>query len=102
MLLDSITHAKDDIALRALVEARTEAEQLLTTTEKFIQKNTALLSKEEMITTAAAMQALQLAITMEDKDLVHTKIEELNNISRPYAERIMDEAIAVAMKGRTV
>lgn len=102
MLLDSITHAKDDIALRALVEARTEAEQLLTTTEKFIQKNTALLSKEEMITTAAAMQALQLAITMEDKDLIHTKIEELNNISRPYAERIMDEAIAVAMKGRTV
>jgi len=102
MLLDSITHAKDDIALRALVEARTEGEQLLSTTEKFIQKNTALLSKEELMTTAAAMQALQLAITMEDKDLIHVKIEELNNISRPYAERIMDEAIAVAMKGRTV
>ena len=102
MLMDSITHAKDDIALRALVEARTEGEQLLSTTEKFIQKNTALLSKEEMSTTAAAMQALQLAITMEVKDLIHTKIEELNNISRPYAERIMDEAIAVAMKGRSV
>ncbi len=102
MLLDSITHAKDDIALRALVEARTEGEQLLSTTEKFIQKNTALLGKEEMMTTAAAMQALQLAITMEDKDLIHAKIEELNNISRPYAERIMDQAIAVAMKGRAV
>lgn len=102
MLLDSITHAKDDIALRALVEARTEGEQLLSTTEKFIQKNTAHLSKEEMMTTAAAMQALQLAITMEDKDLIHTKIEELNDISRPYAERIMDAAIAVAMKGRAV
>jgi molecular chaperone HscA len=102
MLMDSITHAKDDIALRALVEARTEGEQLLSTTEKFIQKNTALLSKEEMMTTATAMQSLQLAITMEDKDLIHTKIEEPNNISRPYAERIMDNAIAVAMKGRAV
>ncbi|MES2849042.1 MAG: Fe-S protein assembly chaperone HscA [Bacteroidota bacterium] len=102
MLLDSITYAKDDIALRALVEARTEGEQLLATTEKFIQKNTTYLSKEELMNTAAAMQALQLALTMEDKDLIHTKIEELNDISRPYAERIMDEAIAVAMKGKTV
>lgn len=38
MLLESITHAKDDIATRALVEAITEAQQLLDTTEKFIQK----------------------------------------------------------------
>lgn len=102
MLLDSITHAKDDIAIRALVEARTEAEQLLSITEKFIQKNTPYLTKEELVNTAAAMQALQLATTMEDKDLIHTKIEELNNISRPYAERVMDEAIAVAMKGKSI
>ena len=102
MLMDSITHAKEDIATRALVEARTEAEQLLNTTEKFITKNAAHLSKEELMQTAAAMQALQLASTMEDKDLIQNKIEELNNISRPYAERIMDEAVAIAMKGRTV
>lgn len=102
MLLDSITHAKEDIATRALVEARTEAEQLLGTTEKFIQKNAAMLTKQELMETAAAMQALQLSVTMEDKDLIQTKIEELNNISRPYAERIMDEAVASAMKGRAV
>jgi len=102
MLLDSITHAKEDIALRALVEARTEGEQLLATTEKFIQKNSQFLTQEEIMQTAAAMQSLQLAVTMEDKDLIHAKIEELNNISRPYAERVMDEAIAVAMKGRSV
>jgi molecular chaperone HscA len=102
MLLDSITHAKDDIATRALVEARTEAEQLLETTEKFIQKNAALLSKEELMETAAAMQALQLSITMEDKDLIHTKVEALNDISRPYAERIMDQAVSLAMKGKAI
>jgi molecular chaperone HscA len=102
MLMDSITHAKEDIATRALVEARTEAEQLLNTTEKFIQKNAAYLSAEELMQTASAMQALQMASTMEDKDLIQTKIEELNNISRPYAERIMDEAVSIAMKGKTV
>jgi len=102
MLLDSITHAKDDIATRALVEARTEAEQLLETTEKFIQKNATHLSKDELMQTAAAMQALQLASTMDDKDLIHTKVEQLNDISRPYAERIMDQAVSAAMKGKTI
>ncbi len=102
MLMDSITHAKDDIATRALVEARTEGEQLLETTERFIQKNIDRLTKEEMNESAAAMQALQLALTMDDKDLIHSKVEALNDTSRPYAERIMDQAIAVAMKGKTV
>ena len=102
MLLDSITYAKEDMANRALVEARTEGEQLLETTEKFIQKNAAQLSKEEIAQTAAAMQALQLSLTMEDKDLIHVKVEELNDISRPYAERIMDSAISKAMQGKIV
>jgi molecular chaperone HscA len=48
------------------------------------------------------MQALQLALTMEDKDLIHRKVEELNDISRPYAERVMDMAVSSAMKGKSV
>ena len=102
MLLDSITHAKDDIAIRALVEARTEGEQILQTTEKFLAKNANLLSQQELITTAEAMQALQLSLTMQDKDLIHKKVEELNDISRPYAERVMDIAVSAAMKGKTL
>lgn len=102
MLLESITHAKDDIAARALLEARTEGEQLLETTEKFIQKNAANLTQQEMMATAEAMQALQLALTMEDKDLIHNKIEELNNISRPYAERIMDETVSQVLKNTKI
>jgi len=102
MLLDSITHAKEDIAARALVEARTEGEQLLHTTEKFIQKNSTLLTQQELMETASAMQSLQLAITMSDKDLIHSKIEILNEISRPYAERVMDAAISEAMKGQSI
>jgi molecular chaperone HscA len=102
MLLESITHAKDDIQTRALVEARTEGEQILSTTEKFIAKNSNLLTKQEMIDTANAMQALQLALTMDNKDLIHQKIEALNEVSRPYAERAMDQAVAGALKGKTV
>lgn len=102
MLLDSMTNAKDDIAARALAEAGTEAEQLLKTTERFLQKNIAMLSQQEMMNTASAMQALQMALTMEDKNLIVSKTEELNNVSRPYAERIMDSAISTAMKGKEV
>lgn len=100
MLLDSITHAKDDMVTRALVEARTEGEQILDATEKFMTKNPDLLSKEEVLLTANAMQALQLALTMDDKNLIHNKIEELNEVTRPFAERAMDVAVGTALKGK--
>jgi len=102
MLLDSITHAKDDIQTRALVEARTEGEQILSVTEKFLTKNASIISKEEILATANAMQALQLALTMEDKNLIQTKTEELNEVTRPFAERAMDAAISGAMKGQHI
>lgn len=102
MLLDSITHAKDDMVTRALVEARTEGEQILDVTEKFIAKNPTLLSQEDMLSTASAMQALQLALTMDDKNLIQNKIEELNELTRPFAERAMDQAVGQALKGKTI
>ena len=101
-LLDSITHAKEDIANRALVEAKTEAEQILSVTEKFLTKNAAILTKEEITASANALQALQLAITMEDKNLIQAKTEELNEVTRPFAERAMDEAISGALKGKGI
>jgi len=87
---------------RALVEARTEGEQILSVTEKFIQKNTALLSAEEITATAAAMQALQLSLTMADKDLIQRKTEELNEVTRPFAERAMDVAVKGALQGKSI
>jgi molecular chaperone HscA len=102
MLKEAIDHAQEDIATRALAEARTEGEQLLKTTENFLQKNTNHLIASKLIDTANAMQALQLAITMNDKNLIQEKIEQLNATSRPYAERIMDIAVAEAIKGKIV
>ena len=102
MLLESITHAKDDIAVRALVEAKTEGEQILAVTEKFLTKNASIIDKQELIATAQAMQNLQLALTMNDKNLIQSKIEELNEITRPFAERAMDAAVSGALKGKTI
>ena len=102
MLQDSIENAAADMVLRALVEARTEGEQLLAVTEKFMVKHQSLLTPEEVTQTALALQALQLAITMEDKNLIQTKIEALNETTRPFAERAMDEAVKGALKGKSI
>lgn len=102
MLLDSLTHAKDDIKTRALVEAATEAQQMLDTTEKFLQKNRELLTEEEINSTLGSMQQLREAINAQDKDLIQKETEALNEASRPYAERVMDAAIKDAMKGKKI
>lgn len=102
MLMDSITHAQADISTRALVEATTEATQMIDTTENFLQKNKALLSAEEITLTQQQIAALKTAIDTKDKDKVQQATEELNEVSRPFAERVMDSAIKEAMKGKKV
>jgi molecular chaperone HscA len=102
MLMESITYAKEDMVNRALVEAQTEAEQLIQTTENFIEKNKAHLTPAEIEETEKAILLLRQTVASNDKDAIQSKIEALNNLSRPYAERLMDIAIAKAMKGKAI
>jgi len=102
MLMDSIQHAKEDIKIRALVEAKTEAEQLIDTTQKFLNKNAELLSTEEVGLTNKAIDELRTSFDSNNKDLIQQKTEALNEISRPYAERVMDMAISKAMSGKSI
>ena len=102
MLADSIIHAKEDIQTRALVEAQTEAQQILDTTENFLNKNGSFLSSDEMSITRDAMSKLRMLMKSGTKDEIQTGIEALNEISRPYAERVMDEAINKVMKGKNI
>ena len=102
MLLDSITHAKEDIKTRALVEAITEGQQLVDTTEKFLIKNKNLLTKEETELTRNAISDLKNVLNSENKDLIQQKTESLNEISRPFAERVMNEAIKMSMSGKNI
>lgn len=102
MLMDSITHAKEDIMNRALVEATTEAQQMLEVTEKFISKNKEFLTEEEIKQTLDKMNDLSKAIGAKDKDKIQKETETLNDISRPFAERVMDVALKDAMKGKKI
>ncbi len=102
MLLDSLTHAASDMKLRALTEAKTEAQQLLDTTNNFLKRNIDILSAAELDGTHAAILALEKIKDTDDKDMIRAAIEKLNETSRPYAERLMDRAISTAMKGRKI
>lgn len=102
MLADSITHAKEDMQTRALVEAQTEAKQIIDATTQFTSKNKTFLSGQELTDTEQAIQQLNGLIEKGNKDEIHAAIEKLNEISRPYAERLMDEAIGKAMKGKNI
>ncbi|MEO6149901.1 MAG: Fe-S protein assembly chaperone HscA, partial [Mucilaginibacter sp.] len=102
MLMDSITYAKDDVTQRMLIEARTEGEQMVYTVERFIEKNGKLLTVHETAQTHEHIVNLKAALTSGDKDLIHKKIDELNELTRPFAERVMDEAISHAMKGKAI
>ena len=100
MLLASLTHAKADIHLRALVEASTEAEQMIQLTENFLTKNSQYITAEEQQATIHAIQELRHAIEEKNKDAIMLATEKLNQVSSPYAERVMDLAVAEALKGK--
>lgn len=102
MLFDSVTYAREDMKARALLEARTEADRLLETTTQFIYKNKSFLTTEELTATEIAVQQLKELIPAGTKDEIYNAVEKLNEISRPYAERIMDQAISEAMRGKKI
>ncbi len=102
MLLDSISHASEDMRIRSLLEARNEANNLLNSGDKFLQQNDSILTETEKATTKSLLIALQEATQSEDKDLIHRAIEELNAYTSPLAHRAMDQTIRTAMKGKKV
>ncbi|MGC4058287.1 MAG: Fe-S protein assembly chaperone HscA [Chitinophagaceae bacterium] len=102
MLLDSLTHAKEDMQTRALVEAQTEARQMCDTVEKFLAKNASLLNADETDATRRQLAVLQESIQNATKDAIQKETELLNEITRPFAERVMDIALKEAMRGKKI
>lgn len=102
MLLASITHAREDIETRAMVEAQTEAQQLLDVTAAFLEKNNELITEQEQQRTREAMNALQDVIGANGRDIIQEKISSLNDVTRPFAERLMDKALKAAMTGKKI
>jgi molecular chaperone HscA len=102
MLMDSITNAKSDIQIRALIEAKTEAEQMIQLTENFLHKHQQYITDDEKQATLTGIQELQTSINDNDKNAIMSLTEALNTITSPYAERVMDIAVSEALKGKGV
>ncbi len=102
MLLDSLTHAREDVAARMLVEARTAAEQLLYHTTQFLKKHGQHLTADETTLTESHMAALRKWLTEGDKDAILTAADALDDATRPFAERVMDLSVRAAMSGKKI
>jgi molecular chaperone HscA len=102
MLFESISHAKEDMQQRALVEAQTEGKILADTTKVFIEKHKKHLFPEELSSTDKALHHLNEMIKSGSKDEVRAAIEVLNEITRPFAERMMDIKIKEALVNKQI
>ena len=102
MLIDSIENAKSDVEQRMLIEAKSEGEQLVYTAERFIKKNGNILNEQELTLTIVIIAELKDALDSGDKDRILKKADELNEYTRPFAERLMDMAVGQAMKGKSI
>ncbi len=102
MLHASIKNANQDIEARALIELKTEAEQMIYVTQNFIKKNHSVLQTAEIDQTEAYIQSLQNLIEKEDKNAIEKGIDLLNTYTTPFAQRVMDAAIGSALKGKKI
>ena len=67
-----------------------------------MQKHQKMITAEEIVATKNAIDNLQNIVALDDKNTIHHAIEHLNNISRPYAERLMDTAVSSALSGKKI
>ncbi|SNR44799.1 Fe-S protein assembly chaperone HscA [Hymenobacter mucosus] len=102
MLMDSLTHAREDVSARMVIEARTVAEQMLYQVERFVAKNGQHLTPEEITQTTAGVDKLKQALTTQDKDTILKAVDELEELTRPFAERVMNISISQAMAGKKI
>ncbi|MDP2174926.1 MAG: Fe-S protein assembly chaperone HscA [Bacteroidota bacterium] len=102
MLLSAMQNAEIDLQNRKLAELKSEAEQLIYQCEKLIKSNQTLLSADEISKTSLKINDLKSACNILNEQAINQEIERLNQLTRPFAERLMDEAIGNALKGKKI
>jgi molecular chaperone DnaK (HSP70) len=106
MILDSFDYAESDIHERQVIEAKNEAETILTAVEK--GKSHAawqMLSSKEIEKIEEKIDFLKAAIAAipgGDYKVIRRGIEELDQATRRFAELMMDSTLAGAMTGKTM
>ena len=103
MILDSFDHAEEDFAKRLLIEARNEAETILSKVEQ-ARANPAWgqLTGDEQAAIAAALSRLVAARNGEDLTAIREATVALDQATRRLAELMMDAAVTEAIRGKTM
>ena len=108
MLIDSFEHAEADVAARLLIEARNEAEAVVTATEKslrsplFAEIAAAELAPGEQKRIEQALAGLKHVITSRDRAAIQQWTQVLNQATQHLAEVMMNRSVQAALSGRSV
>ncbi len=102
MLIASLQNAQADREVRGLIEAQTEAQNVILHSTKFVRQNKELLAADEIHELERLVNLLENEKNEGSKDSINLAMENLNHYSRPIAERVMDYNIANALKGKVV
>ncbi len=103
MILDSFDHAEEDFAARLLIEARNEAETILTLVER-APENPAWnqLTDDEQAAIAAARDRLVAVKGGTDQSAIREATLALDRTTQRFAELMMDAAVTTAIRGKTM
>ena len=103
MILESFDSAEEDFRQRQVIEARNEAETILSALEKS-KKSPAWgqLANGERKQIAKLEKALQEVKPQDDYQKIRRAIDALNQGTMRLAELMMDTAVTTALKGKTM
>ncbi len=102
MLEEAIDLGEQDLEERLLISARNDADQILGALRKQLGEYGALVSAGEHARMDEVVERLEAARTGTDRELIAKLVEELNEVTTPFAERIMDAAIKLALEKKSV
>jgi molecular chaperone HscA len=103
MLKSSYENASLDMQLRALQEARVEAQRLLEATQTALDENGAvLLDDDELTHISSMMQQLSSLIAGDDHHAIIDATESLNQATGDFAARRMDNSVKQALAGQRI
>ncbi len=102
MLEEAVDLGEQDLEQRLLIGARNDAEQILAALRKQLAEYGSLADAGERARMEEAAARLEAARGGSDRELIHTLTEQLNEITTPFAERIMDTAIRQALEKKSV
>jgi molecular chaperone DnaK len=102
MLEEAIDLGEQDLEERLLISARNDADQILGALRKQLGEYGRLVTAGERVRMDEVVERLEAARTGSDRELIAKLVEELNEVTTPFAERIMDAAIKLALEKKSV